>query len=484
MRLFSQVWKKLRLPSFTQVARVLFLLGFAGLCFVGGAAIMYFGLPPSSFLGRAFIDAETWLASLDPPAEPQIGSPVPGSAVTVDKPAETFDGYTLYTTTLASSATLIDMKGNVVHQWQMRFRRPWPKEGHVVEPLQDGPVHWERAFAYPNGDLLALCASRSSAYGYALAKFDKDSNLLWNYAGNPHHDLDVGDDGKIYVLTCKRDVPPPATIDTPMSPYVADYLVVLSPSGETLDTIPILEAIESSPHWVTFTSALEEIGQAGMPAMPKLPPDFPGPNGMPPGMPPGLLPRSAPNIDPGDIVHANSVRLLGSALASKFSAFKPGQILLSLRSTSLVAVLDPQKRSIVWAARGPWKFQHDAQFLDNGHLLLFDNLGSLRGSRVVEYDPVSQGVPWTYLGEKVDSFKTVYRGMNQRLANGNTLIIDAEGRKLIEVTRNKNVVWRWDCKAGNAADGAAPETANFTGARRYTETELPFLKEMRKVAPR
>jgi hypothetical protein len=164
--------------------------------------------------------------------------------------------------------------------------------------------------------------------------------------------------------------------------------------------------------------------------------------------------------------------------------FKAGQILVSLRSTSLVAVLDLEKRSIVWAARGPWKHQHDAVFLDNGNLLLFDNLGSAKGSRVIEYNPLTQAIPWSYTGERVDSFTTVFRGMNQRLANGNTLIVDAEGRKLVEVTKNKDVVWRWDCKTGIGASVAVPDQANFTGARRYAAADLPFLKELRNASPR
>ena len=46
-----------------------------------------------------------------------------------------------------------------------------------------------------------------------------------------------------------------------------------------------------------------------------------------------------------------------------------------MRHMDTIAMMDPDKGSVVWAAQGPWRSQHDPQFLDNGHLLIFDNFG-------------------------------------------------------------------------------------------------------------
>src|SRR5262249_7472988 len=142
-------------------------------------------------------------------------------------------------------------------------------------------------------------------------------------------------------------------------------------------------------------------------------------------------------LDPGDILHTNSVRVLSRALAAKFPQFKPGQVLLSLRTPGVLAVLDVRTRSIVWAARGCWQAQHDPQFLANGTLLLFDNLGWSGGSRVLEYDPVSQAIPWAFAGDRSAPITTVFRGGCQRLPNGNTLIVNSDLCRLVEVTRGK-----------------------------------------------
>src|SRR5207248_6505639 len=126
----------------------------------------------------------------------------------------------------------------------------------------------------------------------------------------------------------------------------------------------------------------------------------------------------------GDILHTNSVQVLSSDLKDKFPLFKPGQVLISVRNLNAIALLDMEEEKIVWAARGTWRAQHDAQFLDNGRILIFDNNGSDKTSRVLEYDPQTQKYPWTC---ESDPPRICHeRGMCQRLPNGNTLLVDSE----------------------------------------------------------
>jgi hypothetical protein len=134
---------------------------------------------------------------------------------------------------------------------------------------------------------------------------------------------------------------------------------------------------------------------------------------------------------------------------------------------------------VVWAATGPWRAQHDAQFLDNGHLLLFDNLGCYPNSRVLEYDPQTQAFPWSYSGGDDTPFRFFGkdRCLCQRLPNGNTLVVlselwkDADWQQatkdgeILEVAPNRKVVWSCTC------DGY------INTARRYGRAEVPFLQE-------
>jgi hypothetical protein len=424
------------------------ILGLLALSFLGGAAVMFFRLPPSGFFEKAFTGAGAWhergRSQLPPPT--YAGGMAP-TGVSTDRPDRTCDGFTLITTVRGPRATLVDMRGRVVHEWEFPFRQAWPHPPHVVNPLPDDQIHWFRCHLDPNGDLLAVYhADGDTPYGYGLVKLDRDSKLLWAYAGNVHHDLDVAEDGTIYTLGQKLLSSPPAGFESLPGPLIAESLVVLSPDGRELETVPILEAFRDSPYAGLLLASLD------------VPPN---------GAPPSPQAREAR----GDFLHTNSVRVLTRALAPHFPEFRAGQVLVSLRSPNLVAVLDPRGRSVTWAARGVWQAQHEAEFLDNGHLLVYDNYGSPQGTRVVEYDPRTQAVPWTYTDEHSIPFRAGSRGMSQRLANGNTLIVDPDHWMLLEVTPDKQLVWEYCCGA------------IVTGARRYRPDELTFLKGGARARP-
>jgi outer membrane protein assembly factor BamB len=321
------------------------------------------------------------------------------------------------------------MHGEVIHAWTAPFSRVWPKPPHVREPVADGKIYIFACHLYPNGDLLAVFhGTGDTPYGYGLAKLDKDSHVLWTYSANVHHAVDVSEDGTIYVLTQRIVHDMPKGLEFFPTPALVDDLVLLSPEGEELRTIPLLEALRDSPFGL-------------------------------------LLPLRAPTgLTSWDVLHANAVEVLSPAMATHFPLFKAGQVLVSLRELDTLAVVSPETGSAVWAARGPWRGQHDPHFLDNGRLLVFDNRGSAQQSRVFEYDPQTQSCPWSYASESSPSFLTPIQGRCQRLANGNTLIVNSKDGVLLEVTPDKELVWSRCCHA------------HVPWARRYAPDELTFLK--------
>lgn len=431
-----------RLPPLNKLAKTSSIAGLIVMSFVGGAVVMHFRQPPSGFLRRAFAGLRAWWAQPAVAAATSDPTRFTRAGVSLHKPAMTCEGLTLWTSTHAAEATLIDMNGQAVHHWKMPSARPWPSNSAARTRGSTQPFHWERCHLFPNGDLLALCCS-SIPHGYGLAKFDKDSQLLWGYSGNVHHDMDVGEDGRIYLLADHFDMDESDEPTSPIVTHIDEHLVILSSSGQEIDRIPIMKAFRES----AFGFYLPEF----VPSHPTVPP-------------PSV--RSE-NSQPLDLLHVNSVHVLARNMANNFPLFKPGQVLISLRTPSVIAVLDIETRSIVWAVRGVWQSQHDAQFLDNGRILLFDNLGSLRRSRVIEYDPNTQAVSWWWGGEQDDRLSCVIRGAVQRLTNGNTLVVDSVGCTIYEVTRQKDVVWRWNCPVA---------ALNVTGGRRFGFHELPFLK--------
>jgi hypothetical protein len=438
----------------------LFLLGLMSLSYVLGAAVLFFELPSSEFLTKAFLGARAWNEERQRTAQ----SPDPGlssqSKGHIDKPGKTFDGFTLITCGdmpgPGTEAFLIDMSGKRVHTWSIAFSKVWSRPPHlpVWPPVDDDNVHWFDCHPYPNGDLLVVFHGRQHpANGYGLAKLDKDSNVIWKYAGPTHHDVDVGEDGTIYAIQHEMASEMPPGLEFIPAPCLVDSLVMLSPEGKELrKPIPILEAFRNSPY-ATLLWSLQPAEKAH-------------------ALPGGLTVSSSEEFfRRRDSLHTNSVKVLSRQRAPIFPAFQAGQLLISMRNLDTIAVIDPHTDAVVWAARGPWRCQHDASFLDNGHLLIFDNDGIPGRSRVLEYDPQIQAFPWSYAGEKGTPFYTIERGMSQRLPNGNTLIVNSAGREIREVTAEKEVVWT------DSADRF------ITSARRYAPQQLPFLKGGHRARP-
>ena len=148
-------------------------------------------------------------------------------------------------------------------------------------------------------------------------------------------------------------------------------------------------------------------------------------------------------------------------------------MLLSLCNANAIAVLDIPSRSIVWAAQGVWQAQHDAEPLENGHILLYDNDGAGQKTRVIEFDPVTHAYPWSYPEESARGFFAPHRGMKQSLPNGNVLVVDPEGGRIFEVTSARSLVWEYGCPSAGDGPASHPTVAS---ARRYPSSELKFLE--------
>ncbi len=178
------------------------------------------------------------------------GSVAAGTAagVTVHDAERAFEGLNFMTSGHAPEALLVDMDGRVLHTWHCDFATAWP--GRVLPRGDVNSGFWRRAYLYPNGDVLAIFE------GLGLVKLDRDSNLLWKYDGFCHHDMAVRQDGTILVLEREPRIVP--WID-PVSPVLEDFVTTLSPSGEMLKRVSLLDAFANSD----YSSMLKRIERPG-----------------------------------------------------------------------------------------------------------------------------------------------------------------------------------------------------------------------------
>jgi hypothetical protein len=78
--------------------------------------------------------------------------------------------------------------------------------------------------------------------------------------------------------------------------------------------------------------------------------------------------------------------------------------------------------------------------------MLFDKLGNFANggrSRVLEFDPVTYEIASQYESTAEDELFSSWTGSQKLLSNGNILITEATKGRLVQVTRQGDVVWEY-----------------------------------------
>ena len=109
--------------------------------------------------------------------------------------------------------------------------------------------------------------------------------------------------------------------------------------------------------------------------------------------------------------------------------------------------------------------QHNPTWLPNGNILIFDN--GHDSSRVIEVDPKSGEIVWTYRGRAVATSSSAATSPAPRgWSRGNVLVCEGTSGRLFEVTRSQEVVWEWINPFVNN-DARGEPTVSIYRAHRY-----------------
>ena len=216
-----------------------------------------------------------------------------------------------------------------------------------------------RTFA--NGDIL-LTPNLANGFPYSvgLTRIALDGTVRWTRTDHGNHRATIAADGTIYTpqhqLRSDYDysrvphvVRPSVTCRLPKTQY-ADFVQVLSEDGVEKRTIDLVALFTRDPAF--------------------------GP----------LLSRT---LDPCDPLHLNSVDVANRADAATADGVEAGDLIVSLRALSAVAIVAADGSRIKRVISGSFAVQHSAHFLGNGEIVIFDNMGGAPGllpSRVLAID--------------------------------------------------------------------------------------------------
>jgi hypothetical protein len=409
-------------------------------CFGYGVATAYFRVFPFSLLHRAH---EAWLAlsrtdSDDEFREPEELKGVAAPTVRLHSPScgdelILVSGGEDYLREQSSGhgclAWIMDRQGRVKHVWQYDPKL-WSKlDGVAITPGRLAKVYPVGLHLYPDGGLLVSFQGwYTFPVGIGLARFDKDSKLLWKKEFHTHHWFSVAPDGRTYALKSRVvDSPRPVGdtrffLSSGAAKILEDAVLILDANGNALDEIPLLDALIQSG-WHGLLAA-----RAGS--------DWDG--------------QETCQIMDQDPTHLNGIQLVDAALAAAHPWLKAGDLLLSMRSLNAVGILDPGTRRFKWMSAGTTVMQHSPVFHENG-VLVFDNRGgslATGGSRLVQIDLETHGSQVLFPGPAPlpGKFYTGVAGHLDLSGDGRVLVTLSKAQKVWEINlKTGAVLWDYVC---------------------------------------
>jgi outer membrane protein assembly factor BamB len=313
--------------------------------------------------------------------------------VAISKHPTSYRGYTLFAPLGGKDVWLIDMRGCVVHQWSM----PYPPGLYGV--LLD------------NGNLLYAGRVNDSPLanfeggGGVLLEVDWDGNPVWKYEDKyMHHTFYRMKNGNTMIVKW-----------VPVSDNIAAKVKGGLPGTE-------LEG-------VMWADAFQEITIEGKVVWEWLAYEHLDPE----------VDYICPLCSRDEWTHASACVVMPD-----------GNILASFSKTHTVAIIDRNTGEVRWRwGRGEIAHQNDSIMLSSGNILIFDNdvhatPYSMGFSRILEVNPKTNEMAWSYEDELRTNFYSSIMGSCQRLPNGNTLICETTTGRIFEVSPKRDIVWEFN----------------------------------------
>jgi outer membrane protein assembly factor BamB len=312
-------------------------------------------------------------------------------------------GYTLVTPMNGHSTYLLDMSGQVVHEWRYpAFRSFYARllpSGALAMLAVDNSITPPQV---PEGRVPTWTETVRRIGGNAthLVELDWDSNVVWQYENHDmHHDFVRLANGNTLVSTF---IELPSEVERAvrggfrerfMPPMLSDDYVEVDSDGKEVRRVNL---------W----KLLDPVRDPICPLDRRL-----------------------------EWTHTNSLDVTPD-----------GSILFSTRHNSRVGLIDTEGK-LTWKFGFPEiSHQHHATVLPNGHVQIFDNGMHRRGnprSAVVEVDPKTSRIVWQYTANPEIQFLSAHISSAERLQGGNVLICEGAPGRVFEVTSKGEVVWEW-----------------------------------------
>lgn len=459
-------------------ALILFMLSLAVLAFLVGVAVVQYKLPPYGLLQQAKAALVAWtsleddklmtaLTRLDPsaPAMPEITEL---STDAGDEPLLLTGGFyqdMAECPRFGCLARMIDRTGKTLHKWEVDPALVMTTDASFAGRFNADSIYPIGIALLPEGELAVTFHARNSfPYQVGIARIAVDGSVLWRHFDYSHHWLDADAQGRTYTPSARVVQTPPHVVGTSVAWRCR--------SGQTFDEgvrIRNADGTVLRDLWLSESLAKSDY--------------------------PGLLYSVRDGCDPA---HVNSVQVVSPAIAETLDGVEAGDLLISAREPSAVAILGGQDGQVRKISIGHTAAQHGPQFLPDGTVVVFDNLGGARtdtaagtgGSRIVRID------------FRDGTSQTIYPkpGTTPAIAlwseDGGHVAVSPDGTRVMVSSKDQSRSFEFDVATGkalwsiNIAYDIAPYLAlknlsadsdrgwfNAYGAYYVTELDMAFLQK-------
>ncbi len=309
---------------------------------------------------------------------------------------------------------MVDLgSGKVVHSW-----RPDVEAINALSKTPERFTHLKRDYGarrYMEHHPYALDDGSLVYHGMGspLVKIDACSRVVWTVDGDFHHSIEKNAYGDFWTIE---------TFHPPTIPFV----------GEDFDDDAITKV--SADGRVLFRkSAAQLLIDAGLYHV--------------------VYSHNKYDEDP---IHLNDVQ----PVLFDGPYWKKGDLFISLRNPSMIALYRPSADEVVWRRQGPWLMQHDVDIISDHEIAVYNNNavaaptgGKTVGSNdIIIYDFATGKTrePFTAGFEK-NQIRTVTNGLFRLLPDGSVMVEEHDYGRLLAMTPDGEVRWGFINRA--AKDG-------------------------------